>query len=383
MARRCRTQRREISIIPHLRHFVKRNFAQKIAPASPKICAILRYCIIKLDMLYSIYQNKGDTKEMKKKFYMVLDTETATLPFANDLCKDAKQKQKIAIAKPLVYDIGWVIVDRLGNVYKKVNYLVQETFFVPTVFNTAYYCDKRPIYINLLERGEIFTKSWNDIVIELISDLDNCDMISAYNACFDFKKAIPFTERYIYHLYRADYNDWERGQKYHCEKLLHGADDDSKNPDFLTPIFKIRNKEYPMCDLWGIACDRLINIDKYRNYCLENKLLTASALYFKTSAETSFQYLMDKHDFIEDHTALSDAEIEAQILVKALKKGKIEPMVTAFPFRELGTTYDYALTKKRKYIDTVADLIEQYLNTLDDSTNYYTKINGILERLMV
>ena len=29
---------------------------------------------------------------------------------------------------------------------------------------------------------------------------------------------------------------------------------------------------------------------------------------------------VNKHDFIEDHTALSDAEIEAQILLKALKK---------------------------------------------------------------
>ena len=73
----------------------------------------------------------------KKKFYLTLDTETATLPFANELCKNAVQKQKIAIAKPLVYDIGWVISDRQGNVIKKVNYLVQETFFVPNVFNTA------------------------------------------------------------------------------------------------------------------------------------------------------------------------------------------------------------------------------------------------------
>ena len=73
---------------------------------------------------------------MKKKFYLTLDTETATLPFANELCKDSKQKQKIAIAKPLVYDIGWTITDRVGNIVKKENFLIQETFFVPNVFNT-------------------------------------------------------------------------------------------------------------------------------------------------------------------------------------------------------------------------------------------------------
>lgn len=318
---------------------------------------------------------------MRKKFYLVLDTETATLPFANDLCKTPKQKQTIAIAKPLVYDIGWVIVDRTGNIYKKVNYLVQETFFVPNVFNTAYYCDKRPLYIDMLEKGLITAKMWNEIALELKHDLDSCDMVTAYNACFDFKKAIPFTERYIYHLYRNDYNEWEQGQKNHCQKLISGAPDDSKNPEYLIPIFKFRNSEYPLCDLWGIACDRLINIDKYRNYCLKNNLLTASAIYFKSSAETSFQYLMQKHDFIEDHTALSDAEIESQILVKALKKGKIDAEITPFPFRNLGTTWEYVLQNK-KYIKVVMDSLEQYIETIEENSSYYTKIETIYTRLV-
>lgn len=318
---------------------------------------------------------------MKKKLYLVLDTETATLPFANDLCKDAKQKQKIAIAKPLIYDIGWVIVDRQGNVYKKVNYLVQETFFVPQVFNTAYYYNKRPIYIDLLDKNLIEAKTWNQIAKELKSDLEIVDLTTAYNACFDFKKAIPFTERYIYHLYRSDYNDWEIGQKHHCYKILSGQDDDSKNPEYLTPIFKFRGKEFPLCDLWGVACQRLINIDKYRNYCLDNNLLTASAIYFKSSAETSFQYLLNQHDFIEDHTALSDAEIESQILLKALKKGKLEPNITPFPFRELGTTYEYVLQKRKKSIQKVADAIEEYMETIADDTAYYKKMENILNRL--
>lgn len=311
---------------------------------------------------------------------MVLDTETATLPFANDLCKDAKQKQKIAIAKPLVYDIGWVIIDRQGNIIKKVNYLVQETFFVPAVFNTAYYRDKRPIYINLLNNKEIFAKTWNEIAEELSIDLGLCDMVTAYNACFDFKKAIPFTERYIYHLYNKDYNIWEEQQKSRCIDIINGKNE-SDNPDFLTPVFEFRGKKYPMCDLWTVACEKLINIDKYRNYCLDNSLLTASALYFKTSAETSFQYLMKNHNFIEDHTALSDAEIEAQILLKALKKGKVNPIVGAFPFRELGTTYEYVLTKRKKSIEKVADAIAEYMETINDTTAYYSRLEGILNRL--
>lgn len=71
----------------------------------------------------------------KKDYYLVLDTETATLPFANEIAGENESvKKNIAIAKPLVYDIGWAIVDRLGNVVKKVEYLIQETFFVPNIF---------------------------------------------------------------------------------------------------------------------------------------------------------------------------------------------------------------------------------------------------------
>lgn len=322
----------------------------------------------------------------KKKLYLTLDTETATLPFANELCKNAKQKQKVAIAKPLVYDIGWVITDRKGEILKKENFLVQETFFVPNVFNTAYYKEKRPIYIDLLSKDEIIPACWNDIMEVLIADLSICDITTAFNACFDFKKAIPFTERYIKHLYSADYNIWEAGQRRKCEKIINGKNE-SNNPDFLEPWFELRGERYPLVDLWGVACDKLINIDKYRNYCLENKLLTTSAMYFKTSAETSFQYLMNKHDFIEDHTALSDALIESQILAKALKKGKVIPQIKAFPFRDLGTTTDYVKRKKPKYKDIVKELLDLYIesnngNSLaEDGNMYWKRIVSIWEGL--
>lgn len=309
---------------------------------------------------------------MRKKFYLTLDTETATLPFANELCKGAKQKQKIAIAKPLVYDIGWTITDRQGNVIKTENFLIQETFFVPNVFNTAYYCNKRPIYMDLLAKGKIKTATWENAIQILIEDLKKCDLVTAFNACFDFKKAIPFTEKYIKHLYSADYNEWEKAQKEKCKKILKGKDE-SENPDYLKPFFELRGEKYPIADLWGVACDRLINIDKYRNYCLENGLLTASATFFKTSAETSFQYLMNKHDFIEEHTALSDARIEAQILTKALKKGKIEPQIKAFPFRELGTTVDYVTEKKPKYKNVVIEALRIYI---EENDGYYRADNG-------
>lgn len=296
----------------------------------------------------------------KKKYYLILDTETATLPFVNDLAKEESAKKRVAIAKPLVYDLGWVVMDRKGKIIKTVNFLIQETFFVPQVFSTAYYKDKRPQYIKLLNEGKIKVADWVTAISELWRDLCTVNLAAAYNACFDFKKAIPFTCDYISALYSERYNDWEKEQRKNCQAIIKGKKG-AKNEDYLKPEFHLWSGYFPIVDLWGIACKRLINNNKYRDYCLKNSLLSESAQYFKTSAETAFQYLMREYDFVESHTALDDALIEAQILAKALKKGKVEPQIDAFPFRALGTTFDY-INKYPKYAEVVANILGQYIN---------------------
>lgn len=316
----------------------------------------------------------------KKNYYLTLDTETCTLPFANELCKNEKQKQTVAIAKPIVYDIGWTICDRQGNIIKRASYLVQESFF-SHIFETAYYKNKRPIYMDRLANGLIKTSNWNDIIDELIEDLSFVEIACAYNACFDFKKAIPFTERWIKAFYSTTYDEWLTVQKEKCERLLTDKNA-SKNDEYMEPFLRLREKTYPIVDLWGLACEKLVNQKKYKNFCLDNNLLTSSGLYFKSSAETTFQFLLNQPDFEEEHTALSDAEIETEILLKLLKKGKIEPSIIAFPFRELGYTYEYALaSKKEHYIDTCIEAIVNYLENNNPSNMYITRLENILCRL--
>ena len=277
---------------------------------------------------------------MRKLYYLTLDTETATLPFVNEIALDSKAKQTISIAKPLVYDIGWTISDRNGNIIKRENYLIQETFFVPNIFNTAYYKDKRPQYMKLYSEGKIKAATWNEVIEILLADLETVNFVTAYNACFDFKKAIPFTERYIYHLYSENYNNWEEWQKKRCIDILENGNH-TKNEKYLVPVFELRGNEYPLIDIWALACDRLLNTNKYRKYCCDNNFFTDSKKFFKTSAEVSYRYLIKDNDFIESHTALSDAEIETFILAKALKRGKSEPYLKAFPFRTIGTVKKY------------------------------------------
>ena len=126
----------------------------------------------------------------RTKNYIILDTETATLPFVREWDLTSEQKKRIAIAKPLVYDIGWTIANRTHGIVAKRNYLVAETFCVPSVFNTAYYAEKRPLYLEMLAKGEIEIKTWNEIAAILEADLAECKYVCAYNAMFDFKKAI-------------------------------------------------------------------------------------------------------------------------------------------------------------------------------------------------
>ena len=319
----------------------------------------------------------------KKKLYLTLDTETATLPFVKDMAETDKDRQKLAIAKPIVYDIGWCISDRQGNILDKKNYLVQETFFVPQVFNTAYYKEKRPIYMKLYKEGAIQAETWDNIIEILLEDLRKCDIATAYNAAFDFKKAIPFTERYIKALYSDDYEKWENRQKCACKNILQGSEDSPKNEEYLSPVFTLRNEDFDIADLWLVSCEKLINTDRYRDYCLQNNFLTNSGTFFKTSAESTFSYLTNDIDFIEEHTALSDAIIEVAILTKILKKGKLEATMGAFPFRELGETYKYVTAKpsKYKYAKTVIQAIEEYLKETEKVNAYTNRLESVITYL--
>ena len=248
----------------------------------------------------------------RTKNYIILDTETATLPFIREMELTSEQKKKIAIAKPLVYDIGWTIANRTYGIVERRNFLVAETFAVPQVFNTAYYAEKRPLYYEMIAKGEATVLPWDAIMEILIKDLENAAYICAYNAMFDFKKAIIFTEAYIRKVYSPYYHEWEENQKNLCAKIAYSKEKPSKNPDFDPMNFVFRGNKYPMIDIWGVACNTLLNCNKYKNRCLLEKRISPSGLYFSTNAETAMQYLSDNFNFIEDHTALSDAEIEKE-----------------------------------------------------------------------
>lgn len=307
--------------------------------------------------------------------YIILDTETATLPFIGQWELSSDDKKKLAIAKPLVYDIGWTIASRTHGIMEKRNFLVAETFSVPAIFNTAYYHEKRPLYLDMIAKGEAVVLPWDEIMKILLTDLQDASYICAYNAMFDFKKAIIFTELYIRKLYSPFYYEWEDLQRESCRRILHEKKKQNER-DFDPEHFIFRGKKYPMIDIWGVACKYLLNSANYKKMCLESGKMSNTGLYFSTNAEVAMQYLSEKYDFIEDHTALSDAEIETEILFYCLKRGKIVIGIEYFPYKMLGETIDFVKHGRgvtEQMAQNVAAKIREYLPDDMNNPNNYQK----------
>jgi hypothetical protein len=273
--------------------------------------------------------------DKRKKYYLVLDCETATLPYASQF--NAQDKKKIAIAKPLIYDLGWKVIDRKGKVYSRKNYLISEIFSVPHIFNTAYYASKRPIYLEKLRNNEIVLTSWEQAVSELEIDLEYTECVGAYNSMFDFKKAITFTEEYMTALYSDHYFEWENRQKAIIDNML-AEGRQAQNPQFDPMHFLFRQKVYDMFDLWGLSVNHLLDNDEFRQMCVANEWKTASGRFYSTTAETTYRFLTKSTEFVESHTAIDDVEIETEIFMEIARKTKFkfEMGIIYFPFRQLG-----------------------------------------------
>ena len=208
----------------------------------------------------------------KKEMYLVIDTET---------CNTLEQ--------PLVYDIGYAIADRNGNVVLERSFLVAEIFLdKKDIMSSAYYAEKIPMYWEDVKKGTRVIKSLFNIRKQLFADMKeyNVKKVGAYNMGFD-KKALNITIRY-------------------CSKSL------------IRWFFPF-GVEY-FC-IWNMACQVIMNTRKYAKFAIQNGLVSEKG-NIQTSAESCFKFLMNDVNFIESHTGLEDVKIEVQIMAKCLKTHK-------------------------------------------------------------
>lgn len=203
----------------------------------------------------------------KKKYYMVLDTETAS-------------------TAAIPYDIAYTIIDRKGNTIEQKNYLVEELFYSPIgrhlLMNDDFSKNKMARYLEFMSNAEI--KAFAAIREEMRKTIKayNC-VVVAYNAKFDFECLTNFAQSLGF-----------------------------KN--FFKPTT-------PIWDLWNIALNTLADSARYVKFCNENNLCSDKG-NLKSSAEVMYRYLTKNNDFVEEHTALADTEIEAAILLACLKRHK-------------------------------------------------------------
>lgn len=198
------------------------------------------------------------------KNFIVLDTETCG-----------------GMAKPLVYDLGYTIADNVGEVIKTRSYVIKETFDNECLFNTAYYKDKRPLYLERLETKYSKLIKLKYALIQLLKDIKRYEVetLYAYNSRFDVRAIMSSVERF--------------GLK--------------SNP--ATEIADIM-------ELIGGITDT----EDYQNFCEENGFMTKHKKPKpQKKAETLYRYLTNNPDYEEEHTALEDSKIELAILMEALK----------------------------------------------------------------
>ena len=191
--------------------------------------------------------------------------------------------ETVSLEKPFCYNIGYTIVEvESGKTLIKRDYVVEQVWHNPMLFITAYYADKRDIYVKAMRSRKTVMEKYGYICQAMIRDFIAYDVKGAYafNSPFDDK---VFT-----------YNsEW-----FKCN-----------NPFDNMPIFDIR----------GYVHHFMVD-DNFKAFCEDYGYFTDSGNY-STTAEVMYRYLTGNTEFIEDHTALSDSEIESAILLECIKRG--------------------------------------------------------------
>lgn len=239
------------------------------------------------------------TIDRRKKYIMVLDTETA-----NTLIDE---NGKLDLSNAFVYDIGWQMTDKKGVVYESKSYVVKEIFEKEKVLmEQAYFSDKIPQYIEDIKNGTRILASYYEIRRDLIDTLAryNTNIIAAHNMRFD-NHSTNNTQR------------WLTKSKFR----------------FFFPY------GVELWDTMKMARDVVAYTPSYVKFCEENNFMTNHKKPRpQVTAEILYRYITKNLDFVESHTGLEDVNIERQIMAYCFAKHK--PMAKGlYEKSKRGTAY--------------------------------------------
>lgn len=186
------------------------------------------------------------------------------------------------------YNIGYIIGDKYGNIYEKRSIAI-----LPCIWEN-------------LQNSNSFTKRMTHKNIqEVLNDIENNNSKYCYSSTEKVKELIlkdclqyRINEIWSYTLF----------DKSALKRLFQ---DD----------FQVLEKSIAFYDIVpAIVHTSLLN-KKYVKWCRKNGYVTEKG-NIQTKAEIVYRYLTGKTNFKEEHTALSDSEIEFEILLSAINSGK-------------------------------------------------------------
>lgn len=220
--------------------------------------------------------------DKRKHYIIVLDTET---------CNGIMTNEELDLSNSLVYDLGFAVVDKKGNVYESYSFVISEIFYgMKDVMASAYYANKIPQYeedINKGTRKVVSLYEARKILIDTMKKY-HTNTIAAHNAGFDLR-ALNTTQRY---LTKSKYRYFF---------------------PFATEIW---------CTL-KMARQTIGKQKSYKLFCEVNNYITKHKVpQIRLTAEIIHRYLTGNNEFIESHTGLEDVIIEKEILAHCLRQHK-------------------------------------------------------------
>ena len=220
---------------------------------------------------------KVNDKLIRRKLFLIVDTETFN-----------------GFEEPIVYDIGFAVIDRTGKVYAQYSFVVHDTFIgMAEQAATAYYANKFPQCHADIREGKRRLMTWEQIIHIVNAVLDKWDIsdIVAHNANFDCKATN------------------------HTSRLLH-----------YNSFFK-RHVEW--WDTLQMANDTICKQKSYIRFCQENGYMTRHQTPRpQMKAEVIYRYISGNNAFVESHTGLEDCMIEKEIFSRCCRQHK--PMKHTF-----------------------------------------------------
>ena len=205
---------------------------------------------------------------MSEKF-IVIDTETAN-----------------SIDDPIVYDIGFAVVDRTGKVYETHSYAIADVILDDEMMNTAYYAEKLPQYWEEIKNGKRLLRRFKTVKMILADVCKQYDIkvVVAHNARFDYR-SLNLTQRYI---------------------------TSSKYRYFFPYGIKI-------WDTLKMSKEVLKENEDYAQFCEDNGYITKNNQK-RFTAEILYRFITCDNEFIEKHKGLDDVLIEKDIFAYCLNE---------------------------------------------------------------